>query len=202
MKHVMFDCESFGLRMSSAITTLGACEFDPHTVGAIGATFHEAIDLKSALGHGLTVDAGTILWWLEQSDAARIALVAKLKAASSLSTVLGAFTNYLRGVGPIHEVKLWSCGWKDFAWLESAYDSIKTPAPWGYRVGDYRTLRDEFMLPGDEPPATVSHDALADAIWQAKLLQNIFARLRRPNPADARAALQAASEIVIPYHAH
>lgn len=209
MKHVMIDCESFGLKHTSAIATLGACEFDPHAIGSIGATFHEAIDLKSSLNHGLTVDAGTILWWLEQSEAARSALVSKLRAASSLSTVLTAFKNYLGSIAHPMQIKLWSCGWKDFAWLEAAYDSVKTPVPWGYRVGDYRTIRDEFMLPGDEPPATVSHDALADAIWQARLLQNILARLRQqkqdaevyaaerytgPSAADAREALHIAAE--------
>lgn len=178
MKHIMLDCETFGVRATSAITTLGAVVFNPLERESFGEEFHEAIDLQSAMSHGLTVDANTILWWLEQSEAARTSLVSKLKAASSLGTVLGAFTGFLRRAGPKDQVKLWSCGWTDIAWLQSAYEAIKTPVPWQYRVGCFRTIRDEFMQPGDAPPATVSHDALADAIWQARLLQNIYARLR------------------------
>lgn len=178
MKHVMIDCETFGLKPTSAITTIGAVEFDPYDPGSIGLPFHEAISLYSAMEHGLTVDASTILWWLKQPEESQFALVQKIETGRNLSTVLIEFTQYLGRIGLKQDVKLWSCGSRDFEWLENAYTAVKWPVPWGYRTGDYRTIRDEFMQPGDEPPVTLSHDAFADAMWQARLLQNIFARLR------------------------
>lgn len=178
-ENVMLDCESFGLAHNAAICTLGAVQFDPHQVGALGAEFHEAIDLQSSVNHGLVMDADAVLWWMKQSDAARGALVEKCQGGSSLSTVLGAFTNYLRRIGDKGQVTLWSCGSRDFEWLEASYAAIKQPVPWHYRTKDYRTIRGLFGTKADEPPAGVSHDALSDAKWQALYLQNVLARLRQ-----------------------
>lgn len=178
MTDVMIDCETFGLHPQSAICTLGAVQFDPHTVGALGQTFHESIDLQSSINHGLLMDPDTVLWWLTQKDEARMRMVEKLRAGSSLSTVLGAFTNYLRRVGDIKDVTLWSCGSRDFEWLESSYRAVKMSAPWKYRTMDYRTIRELFGTKADEPTAGVSHDALSDAKWQVQYLQNVMARLR------------------------
>lgn len=178
MKHVMVDCETLGLRRSSVIVSIGAVVFDPYSQAPLGETFHEGIDIHSAVRHKMTMDASTVLWWLEQSNDARQRLVKKVRSGSSLSTVLGAFAGMLCRAGPVEAVKLWSCGSRDIEWLESAYEAVDAKAPWGYRVGDYRTIRDEFGTPGDEPEAGVSHDALSDAIWQAKYLQNVFVRLK------------------------
>lgn len=177
MKHIMIDCETFGLRPSCAIVSLGAVVFDPYIKSKLGATFHEGIDLKSSMNHGLNIDADTMLWWLAQPQLSREALIVKIKSASSLSTVLNAFTGFVGSAGG-KEAKLWSCGSRDFEWLESAYTAVKQPVPWGYRTGDYRTIRDEFCLPEDYAPPGVSHDALSDAVFQAKTLQNIFARIK------------------------
>lgn len=178
MKHIMIDCESFGLKLNSAITTIGAVEFDPYST-RLGPTFHQAIDLQSSLDSGLAMDAGAVLWWLAQPDASRKALTNKLENAQRLSLVLLEFERYLRQFGTPKEIKCWSCGMMDFVWLEHAYRSKGISIPWDYRVGDYRTIRDEFGLPGDEPHATTSHDALADAIWQAQYLQNVYRRLEK-----------------------
>lgn len=178
MLHVMLDCESFGLRNTSAICTIGAVQFDPYTVSPLGLEFHESIDLQSSISHGLTMDPSTVLWWLGQRTQAQQSLLDKLNAASSLSTVLNALTSWLRVVGEKSQVTPWSCGSRDFEWLEASYAAVKTPVPWHYRVRDYRTIREEFGTPGDQPPDDQSHNALADAKWQAKYLQNVFARLR------------------------
>lgn len=178
MKDVMVDCETFGLHSQSVICSIGAVAFDPYKVGAIGAHFHQGINLKSSMQHGRVVDPDTVLWWLQNSDAARGALVEKLQGGKLMNIVLDMFTTFLRSCGTKEEVTVWSCGSRDFEWLEDSYAALGRPVPWRYRTMDYRTIRELFGTPGDEPPAGTSHDALSDAKWQALYLQNVLARLR------------------------
>jgi exodeoxyribonuclease VIII len=178
MNHVMIDLETFGTRSQSVIVSVGAVQFDPHSF-ELGATFHESIDLKSAMTHGLKLDSGTIVWWLDQSPEARLALVNKIKTASSLATTLGAFRSFLQRVSP--DVKVWGNGADfDLSLLQQAYEALGQEKPWKYNASRcYRTLLAEFGRPEDSVTPTLAHDALADAIAQAKTAQNIFARLRQ-----------------------
>ena len=195
MNHVMIDLETFGTRSNSVVVSIGAVAFDPYSDSLLGASFHEAIDLKSAIGHGLKMDPSTVLWWLEQSQNAQMALVHKVKGASSLATTLGAFRGFLQRVSP--DVKVWGNGADfDLALLQDAYESIGSEKPWKYNASRcYRTLLAEFGRPEDKVAPELAHDALADAIAQAKTAQNIFARLRLRDPIAAREELQAVSEI-------
>ena len=176
MNHVMIDLETFGTRTNSVIVSIGAVQFDPYSQ-ARGETFHEAIDVKSAVGHGMKIDPSTVLWWLEQSDDARAKLVNKVKSASSLATALGAFRSFLQR---IPDVRVWGNGADfDLALLQQAYESIGQEKPWKYNASRcYRTLRSEFGIEEDYVAPLVAHDALEDAIAQARTAQNTFARLR------------------------
>lgn len=175
-KHVMVDCETLGLRVDSALLTIGAVMFDPNST-FLGRRFHAAIDPSDAQRRGLTIDASTVVWWLRQAPAAQQALTSMLQTSMLLETALTAFESWLRETAPIEGIKLWTCGHMDVCWLTSAYSAIGRPIPFHYRVGDFRTIRDEFAIPEDSPPATVSHDALEDAVYQAQMLQNIYRRL-------------------------
>lgn len=174
--HVMVGSESLGLQLNSAILSIGAVEFDPYS-DQLGRTFHMCIPLAESLANGLTIDAGALAWWLKQEGSARERMAHKLTNGYALYSALSTFTGFIVAAGGDKNAKFWSCGMMDIAWLTSAYNALGLEVPWGYRVGDYRTIRDELAEPGDAPEATTSHDALADAIWQAKLMQNIYRRL-------------------------
>lgn len=176
MNHVMIDLETFGTRTNSVIVSIGAVQFDTAS-RARGATFHEAIDVKSAVGHGMKLDPSTVLWWLEQSEDARAKLVSKVKSASSLSTALNAFRGFLQA---IPDVKVWGNGADfDLSLLQQAYESVGQEKPWKYNAARcYRTLRAEFGIEADYIAPLVAHDALEDAIAQARTAQNMFARIR------------------------
>jgi hypothetical protein len=176
MNHVMIDLETFGTRSQSVIVSIGAVQFDPHS-RELDATFHEAIDLKSAVGHGLKMDTSTVLWWLQQSQNAQMSLVNKIQGAPSMATILGAFRNFLQRVSP--DVKVWGNGADfDLALLQDAYEALGQEKPWKYNASRcYRTLLAEFGRPEDKVPPELAHDALSDAIAQAKTAQNIFAYL-------------------------
>jgi hypothetical protein len=182
MNHVMIDLETFGTRSQSVIVSIGAVQFDPYS-RLMGYTFHDAIDLKSAVAHGLKIDPSTVLWWLEQSEMAQHALVKKVRAASSLASTLSGFRSFLQGVAASVEAKdcfVWGNGADfDLALLQQAYEAIGQEKPWKYNASRcYRTLLAEFGRPEDRVMPELAHDALSDAVAQAKTAQNIFARLR------------------------
>lgn len=178
MNHVMIDLETFGTRSHSVIVSIGAVQFDPYRVGAIGATFHQGIDVESSLTRGLRMDPSTILWWLKQEQSAREALGIKLHRAWNLPFVLGQFTDFVEAISP--DAKVWGNGADfDLVLLQQAYEACGMDKPWKYNASRcYRTMRSEFGTEADWVKPTVAHDALADAMAQAETLQNIFARMR------------------------
>ena len=67
---IMLDLETMGTGPDAAIIAIAAVEFDRET-GKLGREFYEVVDLASAMAAGSTVEASTILWWMQQSDEAR-----------------------------------------------------------------------------------------------------------------------------------
>jgi len=66
----MVDIETLGARPGSAIVAIGAVVF---TAEAVVAEWECVVDPQSCVDAGLTLDVGTIKWWMAQSDAARAA---------------------------------------------------------------------------------------------------------------------------------
>lgn len=166
---VSIDIETMGKSPTSAITSIGAVMFDP-AGDWIGEEFHVNVSLDSALFHGLTADADTVLWWLAQSDDARGALVAGQINAVSLMPALDALIDYLpKGV------EIWANGASfDFPILANAYLQMHTATPWEfYKERCLRTLK------GINPELRINregihHCALDDARHQARLIQYIL----------------------------
>jgi hypothetical protein len=170
MKHVMLDLETFGTKPGSVIISIGACAFDAHG-DTIDKTCHLAIDAADSQRHGLRIDAGTVLWWMApERDEARRRL-ATLPVIDLDSALLG-FAGWLDQFG--HDWLLWGHGANfDNALLQTAYEVCGIPVPWTYKQDRcFRTLKSLF--PGHEPAFDgMAHDALADAVHQARWLQNI-----------------------------
>lgn len=170
MTHAMIDIETMGKSPTAAISSIGACLFDPYG-DWIGDSFHMHVDLESCvLQWNLKMDPSTVIWWLGQSDEARKTLVDGQARAATLSESLSALTRFLpTGVTP------WCNGNSfDFAILANAYATIKKPLPW-----DYWKERDLRTLKGLNPGITTQregthHNALDDARHQARLVQRIL----------------------------
>ena len=73
VNNVMLDLETMGLGPNAAIIAIGAVMFDPETM-QLGSEFYRIINLESAVAAGGIMDAGTVMWWLEQGAAARAEL--------------------------------------------------------------------------------------------------------------------------------
>lgn len=174
---VMLDLETMGLGTNAPILAIGAVAFSQFGDG-IEDTFHQGISLEDSMTNGRQPTASTILWWLQQSDAAREQVRQKGGCGARLAGVLAAFDAWMKSLPGTPYV--WGNGANfDIAILEQAYLDAGMRTPWGYRnVRCFRTVMSEFGIETDWVKPVVAHDALADAEAQARTLQNCMRRIR------------------------
>lgn len=167
--HVMLDLETMGTTPGSAIVAIGAVRFDPETgtVGGDGREFYTAVDLASCLEAGLTVDGGTVLWWLEQEDAARRAL---FTAPTPLRVALEDFAGWCP-----EDCQMWGNGAAfDNVILAAAYKALDRRQPWAFwNDRCYRTMKALSSVASPKFAGT-RHNALDDAKHQARHLIDIL----------------------------
>jgi exodeoxyribonuclease VIII len=167
MRDVMVDLETMGNGPRAAIVAIGAVAFDL-VAGIIGERFYKVVDLDSAVHSGGEMDAGTVLWWLQQSDAARAAIAS---GGETLYQVLSDFALFAYTQSGADELRVWGNGAAfDNVILSSAFDAVNIPRPWSYRNDRcYRTVKEQFPQIRIERVGE-HHHALADAESQARHL--------------------------------
>lgn len=170
MKHVMIDLETMDTKPSTVILSIGAVKFDPLT-GLLGEKYYETVSSDNQFLFHRTVSESTMKWWEEQDEEVRKEAFSGQK---SLSGVLHEFATWL-GDG----CKVWGNGATfDISILEHAYDYN---APWKFwDVRDVRTvveLTNDFIEKGELPEGE-AHNALNDAIHQAKFVSVMYKRIR------------------------
>lgn len=184
---VMIDLETMSLRPDAAIISIGAVKFDPNGIpGDIMLNdkmepdrFLMNVDLADCMRYGLNVDGHTVMWWMQQSDAARVSVAADAKP---LEHALASFHAWY---GTMNLPTWCNHPEVDTAILKTAFlaGGYGTP-PWKYNdTRDYSTVRSLFPEIEIEPPS-LAHNALADAIAQATHLQKLFAALRNSQPKE------------------
>lgn len=133
MNHVMLDLETLATSSDAAILQLTAVEFDPAT-GEVGRTFNRFICDPSG-----KVDVATVLWWMQQDQAAHLGRAAQYGELESV--VLAAFREWVLEVQP---AALWSHGATfDIVVLANTHARAGQSKPWSYRIErDTRTLYD------------------------------------------------------------
>lgn len=169
----MIDLETMGTTPGSAIVSLGAVVFDPVS-GTLGEAFYQVISLESCLKAGLTTEAGTILWWMQQSEAARAQF--SLPSAKPLFNTLEDFRAWWQYQGGQF---IWGHGANfDEPLLASAYRAIGSTPPW--KFWDARCTRTIFGLTGERPDRAkgTHHNALDDAKAQAEAVVRAYRKLR------------------------
>lgn len=135
--HIMFDLETLDNKNSACILSIGAAEFNLKT-GEIGETLNIRVDLQSCIDEGLTISAGTIMWWLQQSDEARATIYNT--TGIPLDEALDEVFKFVKSCGD--EVVVWGNGSTfDISILEHAFYKFFTELPWKfYNVNDVRTI--------------------------------------------------------------
>lgn len=168
MKHVMIDLETMSNLSNAAIVALGAVEFDL-TEATLGRTFYTPIDLESSVEAGCMMDAGTVLWWLNQSEEARRVFA---EESADLTSALEQFSDWLSKCNvPANKICIWGNGANfDNVILAHAYRQCGIEQPWLF-INDrcYRTVKNLFHHIKMERSG-IHHNALDDAVSQAKHL--------------------------------
>jgi len=170
--------ETLGKSPGSVIVSIGAVKFADRS---IISKFYCHIDAESCVRAGLKMDPSTVLWWLQQNEAARLELC---KPALPLGNVLVAFATWLDDPN----ANVWGNGATfDNALLAAAYDASFIPRPWSH-LGDrcYRTIKNANRdLPIDPYKVGTHHNAVDDAESQALHLMVIWDREARQRQALA-----------------
>ncbi|MHA6304585.1 3'-5' exonuclease [Klebsiella quasipneumoniae] len=181
--HVMVDLETMGKKHNAPIVAIGAVVFDPAT-GSIGESFYKVVCLESSVNWGAVIDPSTVIWWLKQSSEARSAIVND--DAIPLQDALLQFREFVSEnvAGGSKKAQVWGNGASfDISILRSSYDCIAEDYPWEYwNDRDVRTMVELGQAISFDPKTTIPfegsrHNALADAIHQARYVSAIWQRI-------------------------
>ena len=181
--HVMVDLETMGKKHNAPIVAIGAVVFDPAT-GSIGESFYKVVCLESSVNWGAVIDPSTVIWWLKQSSEAGSAIVND--DAIPLQDALLQFREFVSDnvAGGSKKAQVWGNGASfDNSILRSSYDCIAEDYPWEYwNDRDVRTMVELGQAISFDPKTTIPfegsrHNALADAIHQARYVSAIWQRI-------------------------
>ncbi len=173
MKHVMLDLETLGTAADSVIMSIGAVRFDLDSDAIDDAGFYASISIDSNLEYKRRIQEDTLLWWLKQPIEAQTVFH---ESKQTLPVALSDFADWL-GEG---DCQMWSNGADfDLPMVAHAFTQCNMQVPWKFWNSNcFRTYK---KLPGAKnvklPMLGVKHNALFDAIHQAKTAQAIQAKL-------------------------
>ena len=173
----MLDKETLGTRADAVIISIGAVKFDLDSDRMNDNAYYASVSVDSNLDAGRKIDESTLLWWMGQEPAAREVF---FEPKQSLESALIGFCDWFGGAKYI-----WSNGADfDIAMLAHALRSFGMDVPWQFY--DSRCVRTYKNIPGMKnikAANPLKHNALQDAIAQAKQMQAIQKRLNSiPHP--------------------
>lgn len=161
-------------------------KFDPYTGEKLGEFFTH-IDVHSQVKQGLRMDPDTILWWMRQSEEARAKLVepydpTKLIKPIALTPVAAceAINNFLNKNGQPaikNHTIVWGNGpGFDCNILRDLFKVVGLEPEWNY--WNERCVRTAVDLAGIDKKSIkregIHHNAIDDAMFQAKLIHEAF----------------------------
>lgn len=184
--NVMLDLETLGLTADSVILSIGAVKFTMD--GFISdKAFYAVCSLASQSQRHINAD--TLAWWMGQSEMAKAVFTdpGKIPLDSALADLHHWF-------GSNDKMLLWSNG-ADFdipminhALRVHGFDPLTKH--WNHRC--FRTLKQEYAMVQKPPFEGTQHNALIDAIHQAKWAQAIAEYKRGVKPPPAKSGFAAA----------
>ena len=173
MKHVMIDLETLGTVADSVIMSIGAVRFDLETDKMDDDGFYASISIESNFEYKRRVQEETLIWWMKQGAVAQDVFHEPKKA---LRPALEGLADWFKD----DDCFVWSNGADfDLPMISHAFTSTGVDIPWKFfNSRCYRTYKN---LPGAKnvkvPFTGVKHNALFDAVHQAKQAQAIYAKL-------------------------
>lgn len=174
MKHVMVDLETLGTTADAVILSIGAVRFDLDSDEIDDAGFYASVSIDSNLEYKRRVQEDTLIWWLGQSAAAQKVFH---EPKDTLPSSLVGLSDWI----DTDNYFVWSNGADfDLPMLAHAFTQMSMEIPW--KFWNSRCLRTYRALPGAKdvsvPRLGTHHNALQDAIYQARLAQAIQKTLK------------------------
>ena len=161
---LMIDIETLGTSREALVLQIGWCTFDTSTHQIADKT---RLNLYGTEQAHRKIDFATAKWWMEQDR------VIANEVFNKPDTTLEDAKDQLKQIARISEGVWANPPGFDLAILQSLFGE----SPWSYRKERcFRTVRNLHDPNGKmKPPVNLAkHDALADAVWQASYLLNIF----------------------------
>jgi hypothetical protein len=180
----MLDFETLATAPGATFVSLGAVAFNKS--GVVSKELYE-FDIDDQLKSGREVSAGTVAWWMKQSEYSRKVFEhhdKKIKLAEFFPMFSTFIDGALKKVGETRsELKPWGNGANaDVTWLEDLYrrhhPESEGGIPWKYwNVWCYRTFnaltkcKDLY-----ERPHGTHHNALDDSLYQVNCVLAYWAK--------------------------
>lgn len=160
-RDVMIDFETLGTNKDKCLCQVGAVYFD-NVTGELGDEFKANIDATTHEKYGGRLDARTVYWWLQQSEAARASITAPGE------DIMAAMARLNQFLAPA--TRIWSHATFDFVTLVETLKQLDITPAFSYKTAmDIRTL---VYLAGTSTKQTpregTHHDGLEDAKHQVK----------------------------------
>lgn len=159
-KKLMIDCETLGIGERPVLLSIGAVVFDDTQIHDY---FEYFIDKETAIKEGFTVSQSTLDWWAQQDPDTR---AYAFNGEGDIKEALYALVHFYQVNGC---TEIWSKGaLADIRWINNALDHFGIERPWKYyKEFCFRTLL-KTVPKFDFPFVGMQHNALDDAIHQAK----------------------------------
>jgi len=166
----MIDVETLDVRPTATVLSLGAVKFNPLTTDEPHSEFYIKICVDNQDLLGRTTSDSTLQWWGQQ-DPKVMEEAFDQTGAVSVDDALSQLNKWVVGVD-----ELWGHGYGfDYTILENMYKMTGKPIPWQFwKISDSRTLTKRMPVDPRKAMQTDLHNALADAYFQAKSVQQIF----------------------------
>lgn len=174
MKHVMIDLETLATTADAVIMSIGAVRFDLDSTKLGEDGFYASVSIESNLEKRRRIDEDTLVWWMKQDAAAQHVFhepkQALGDALESLSVWVGDDDSFVWSNGADFDLPMLAHAYRSFDWLP----------PWKFwNSRCFRTFKglscagQAMKIPGNK----AKHNALADAVYQARCAQAIQAVL-------------------------
>lgn len=173
----MVDTETLATTADAAIVSIGAVKFDLSSDRVSDEGFYASISIESNLDYGRRISEDTLVnFWMDDDKTGAEARRVFKEPKQGIDDALKAFSDWVDR--PDYHV--WCNGANfDEPILAHALTQCRMPIPW--KFWNVRCVRTYKTLPGAKdiviPRVGVHHNALADALTQAALVQAIYRKL-------------------------
>lgn len=169
---ISLDIETLGTRPGSVILSIGAVPFSRDGV-LEQEGIHLVLPVDEQLAAGATIDPSTLLWWLDRGAAGDLANL--LRASADSPDLLNCLIRLRQYLAQWEARHIWANSPSfDLVLLENLMHRVGFQIPWNYY--DHRDVRTLLASYGRSrcsevlPAPKGAHDALVDAIYQAKVI--------------------------------